>query len=102
MPLPSFPTPGTSVLMRGQWTQPQCPSTQWRRHHGLQEQQERDVRKLTLGIMGESGDGDAVRLPNMGVLRSSRVRHLLDGGTEEGQEHPPPPVYRERREEDNK
>ncbi|KAF8532118.1 hypothetical protein JB92DRAFT_3104165 [Gautieria morchelliformis] len=65
---------------------------------GLQEQQERDVRKRSLSITGESGDGDTARLPNMRVLRSSRVRNSLDGGAQEGQEHPPPPVNGERRE----
>jgi hypothetical protein len=64
---------------------------------GLQEQQERDVRKRSLSITGESGDGDTARLPNARVLRSSRVRNSFDGGAEEGQEHPPP-VNGERRE----
>ncbi|KAF8500644.1 hypothetical protein JB92DRAFT_2833871 [Gautieria morchelliformis] len=63
----------------------------------LQDQQERNERKRSLSITGESGDGDTGRLPNMRGLKSS-MRNSLDGGAEEGQEHLPPPVNGERRE----
>ncbi|KAF8532136.1 hypothetical protein JB92DRAFT_2844770 [Gautieria morchelliformis] len=62
---------------------------------GLQDQQERNERKRSLSITGESGDGDTGRLPNMRGLRSS-MRNSLDGGAEEGREHLPPPVNGER------
>lgn len=69
---------------------------------GLQEQQEKDVRKRSMSITaGGSGEEGTSKSSATRVLRSSRVRMSLDGVAKEEEQHSPPlppSVNGERRE----